>query len=78
MKSFTGATQLSILHTHTLILGTFFFLIVLLLETNFHITEHKNYKKFYIFYNIGLVVTVLMMLVRGWYTVGGVNGCKVS
>ena len=51
---FSGKTQLSTLHTHTLVLGMFFFLIVLLLEKNFHITAHKWYKRFYITYNIGL------------------------
>ncbi|EOH92273.1 hypothetical protein UAW_03258 [Enterococcus haemoperoxidus ATCC BAA-382] len=62
---FTGETQLSVLHTHVLILGMFFFLIVLLLEKNFQLSKEKNYKKFYIIYNIGLGVTLLLMIVRG-------------
>ncbi|MET3564478.1 uncharacterized membrane protein (DUF373 family) [Enterococcus rotai] len=64
-NDFTGTTQLSVLHTHALILGMFFFLIVLLLEKNFQLTKEKNYKKFYIIYNIGLGVTLLMMVIRG-------------
>lgn len=71
-NDFTGTTQLSILHTHTLILGMFFFLIVLLLEKNFTLSQHKNYKKFYMFYNMGLGMTVLMMLTHGTMTVLGI------
>ncbi|WP_265457867.1 DUF2871 domain-containing protein [Enterococcus sp. HY326] len=70
-NDFTDKTQLSVLHTHTLILGMFFFLIVLLLEKNFQISQHKNFKKFFIIYNIGLGVTLLMLLVHGTMTVLG-------
>ncbi|MGX7244303.1 DUF2871 domain-containing protein [Enterococcus quebecensis] len=65
LNDFTGETQLGVLHTHILILGMFFFLIVLLLEKNFQLTKEKNYKKFYVIYNIGLGITLLMMIVRG-------------
>lgn len=71
LNDFTGQTQLSVMHTHTLILGMFFFLIVLLLEKNFQLTTHKNYKKFYICYNIGLGVTLLMLLIHGTMTILG-------
>ncbi|MGX6970448.1 DUF2871 domain-containing protein [Vagococcus bubulae] len=70
-NDFDGWTQLSVVHTHTLILGMFFFLIVLLLEKNFNLTQHKNFKKFYVFYNIGLGVTILMLLTHGTMTVLG-------
>ncbi|MHC5248497.1 DUF2871 domain-containing protein [Enterococcus sp. LJL90] len=70
-NDFTDKTQLSVLHTHTLILGMFFFLIVLLLEKNFQLSQHKNFKKFFIIYNIGLGVTLLMLLVHGTLTVLG-------
>lgn len=70
---FSGKTQLSTLHTHTLVLGMFFFLIVLLLEKNFHITAHKWYKRFYITYNIGLGITLLLMLIHGTMTVMGIE-----
>lgn len=71
LNDFDGWTQLSVVHTHTLILGMFFFLIVLLLEKNFSLTQHKNFKKFYVFYNIGLGVTILMLLTHGTMTVLG-------
>lgn len=70
---FSGKTQLSTLHTHTLVLGMFFFLSVLLLEKNFHITAHKWYKRFYITYNIGLGITLLLMLIHGTMTVMGIE-----
>ncbi|MGX4687085.1 DUF2871 domain-containing protein [Vagococcus sp. JNUCC 83] len=72
-NDFEGWTQLSVVHTHTLILGMFFFLIVLLLEKNFNLTKHKNFKKFYMFYNIGLGVTLLMLLIHGTMTVLGLE-----
>lgn len=65
MNEFTGVTQLSVLHTHLLVLGMFFFLIVLLLEKVFHLSKEKTFKKFYILYNSGLGLTVLMMIIRG-------------
>ncbi|MHC5268945.1 DUF2871 domain-containing protein [Enterococcus sp. LJL98] len=65
MNDFRGFTQLSVLHTHLLILGMFFFLIVLLLDHAFHLSEEKNFKKFYIFYNSGFGLTVLMMVIHG-------------
>ena len=45
-NDFQGKSQLNTLHTHILVLGMFFFLIVLLLEKSFKLSEHKNYKKF--------------------------------
>lgn len=62
---FMGQSQLGILHTHILVLGMIFFLIVLLLEKSFNLSTHKNYKKFYVIYNSGLGLTLLMMLVNG-------------
>lgn len=73
LNDFDGWTQLSVVHTHTLILGMFFFLIVLLLEKNFNLTKHKNFKKFYITYNIGLGVILLMLLTHGTMTVLGIE-----
>ncbi|MDA9470683.1 DUF2871 domain-containing protein [Enterococcus sp. 5H] len=66
---FTDKTQLSTLHTHALVLGMIFLIIVLLLEKNFQIMKHKNYQKFYILYNIGLGITLLIMLIHGTMTV---------
>lgn len=71
INDFQGKSQLGTLHTHILILGMFFFLIVLLLEKAFKLSEHKHYKKFYALYNSGLGITLLMMLTHGIMTVLG-------
>ncbi|KPI88400.1 hypothetical protein ABL78_2519 [Leptomonas seymouri] len=64
-----GASQLRVMHTHCFSLGTFFFLFVLLLEKNFGLSKQKDYKKFYISYNIGVGITLTMILVHGTLTV---------
>lgn len=64
-----GTSQLRVMHTHCFSLGTFFFLFVLLLEKNFGLSKHKDYKKFYISYNIGVGITLTMILVHGTLTV---------
>ena len=55
----------SLTHTHFFILGMFFFLIVLVLEKEFYITKDKRFKSFYIIYNIGLLITGIMLWIRG-------------
>lgn len=65
INEFTGETVLSILHTHVLILGFFFFLIILALEKSFTLTKSKKFNRFFITYNVGLLITVASMTVRG-------------
>lgn len=62
---FTGRTSLSVLHTHTLILGMFMFLIVLILDKQFNLVKEKKFNRFYILYNLGLVMTLIMLFIRG-------------
>ncbi|XJS10861.1 DUF2871 domain-containing protein [Aerococcaceae bacterium WGS1372] len=64
-NDFTGDTQINVLHTHALILGMFFFLIVLLLESQFQLSNHKFYKRFNMFYQSGLGLSLLIMLIHG-------------
>lgn len=68
---FSGKTQLSVLHTHTLVLGMLFFLIVLLLEKNFKLSQQKYFQRFYLFFNAGLIITLGMLLLHGTLTVLG-------
>lgn len=70
-NDFTGDTQLSVLHTHLLMLGMFMFIIVLLLEKNFHIMQSKKFNIFYYVYNAGLLLTVGLMTFHGTMTVIG-------
>lgn len=69
--NFSGKTQLSVLHTHTLVLGMLFFLIVLQLETNFKLSQQKYFQRFYLFFNAGLIITLGMLLLHGTLTVLG-------
>src|SRR5699024_1773780 len=64
-NDFNGDTQINVLHTHALILVMFFYLIVLLLEVQFHSSDHKFYKRFNMFYQSGLGITLLIILIHG-------------
>ena len=57
-------TTLSVVHTHYLMLGMVFFLMLVLLENNFHLIDNKV-RKYLIFYHIGLNLTVVMLTIRG-------------
>lgn len=65
IMGFTGQTTLSVLHTHTLILGMFMFLIVALFFIKFDLDKDPKFKNFILFYNIGLISTIVMLSVRG-------------
>jgi hypothetical protein len=65
LNDFTGKTVLGGLHTHVIVSGVFFFLIVLLLEKSFELTKNKKFNKFFITYNVGLLMSVIMMAIRG-------------
>lgn len=64
LNGFTGFTTLSVVHTHYLMLGMAFFLMLVLLENNFHFIDNKV-RKYLLFYHIGLNLTVVMLVVRG-------------
>lgn len=63
---FEGTTRLSLLHTHLLTLGVLVFLIVLMLEKQFSLSQTKWFKLFYWHYNAGLVLTASLMVYIGW------------
>lgn len=67
-----GFTTLSVVHTHYLMLGMVFFLMLVLLENNFHFIGNKV-RKYLLFYHIGLNLTVIMFVVRGVVQVLGLN-----
>lgn len=70
-KEFEGSTQLSVVHTHLLVLGTLFFLVIMVLEKVFAISETRSFKWFYWTYHSGVALTVGMLLVHGTLTVFG-------
>ena len=78
MLGFEGQTVLRGLHTHVIVLGFIFFMIVLLLEKNFNINGLKQSKVWFIFYNISLVAVIVTMLVRGILEVKGLDMAGLS
>ena len=72
VNGFTSFTTLSVVHTHYLMLGMVFFLMLVLLENNFHFIDNKV-RKYLIFYHIGLNLTVIMLVVRGVVQVLSLN-----
>ena len=61
MNDFTGWTTLSVVHTHYFILGMMFFLILGLVSMNINLKINQAV----LFYNIGLNLTAIMLVVRG-------------
>lgn len=78
-NDYTDFTQLAVLHTHALVLGMFFFLILVILEKLFQLSEASRFKLFYGVYNAGLGLTLLLMLIHGVLTVlGKESGAAIS
>ena len=71
IMGFTGVTTLSKAHPHLLMLGTVLFLIVALFSERLSLETDKTFNLFMRMYNIGLPLTVLMMLIRGTLEVIG-------
>ena len=70
-NEFEGDTQLAVAHTHLLVLGMFFFLIVIALEKLFTLSDARTFRWFFWTYNAGVIVTVSMQIVHGSMTVLG-------
>lgn len=70
-RDFVGETQLGLVHTHFLVLGTVFLLVVLGLEKLFKLSRSKMFGWFEITFHAGLLITGIMMAVRGSMTVVG-------
>lgn len=56
-NDFTGSTQLAVVHTHLLTLGTVLLLIVLMLEKVFVLSRSRWFTPFLWTYHAGLVLT---------------------
>ncbi len=63
--NYDGATSLSVIHTHLLALGMLFFLLTAIFQHIVNIEEGFRYKVFMVTYNIGLIMSVLMLFLRG-------------
>lgn len=64
-QDFDGPTQLSIVHTHLLVLGVLFLLIVAIFERLFVLSASPLYRWFTVTFHAGLLLTVAMQLVHG-------------
>ncbi len=69
INDFTGVTTLSATHTHTLVLGFIFFLVVIILEKVFNISNVKQFNIWLITYNIGLLSLISTLVARGIFEV---------
>lgn len=69
-------TQLSVVHTHLLVLGFIVLLIVLILEKTFTLSTSKLFSWFFWIYNIGLTITAAMLVLHGMQQVTGDEASK--
>lgn len=65
LNDFSDATVLSATHTHTLVLGFIFFLVVIILEKVFNISTVKQFNIWLVVYNIGLLSLISTLVARG-------------
>lgn len=61
MNDYTAWTTLSVVHTHYFILGMMFFLILGFVSMNINLKNNRAV----LFYNVGLKLTAIMLVVRG-------------
>lgn len=78
INGFDGQTVLSVVHTHTLTLGFIFFIIILLLEKNFKLSENKGFKAWCILYNVSLIYVLATLTARGILQVLGKDFAGLS
>lgn len=69
VNQFVGDTRLSVLHTHTLVLGFVVLLVFYLLIRNYSMERVLSLKKSYLIYVSGLTFTLVMMIFIGIYQI---------
>ena len=77
-RDFSGATTLSLGHTHFLALGMLVMLLVLVLERLFGLSESKAFRWFEPLYHVGLLVTAGALIVRGTLQVVATNPTSMA
>lgn len=70
-EGFTGTTQLAVVHTHALVLGTVVLLGVLALQRLFDLASDRRYRWFVWVWNASLAFTVAGLTVKGILQVQG-------
>ena len=66
---FEGRTTLSFVHTHLFLLGMILLLMVSICIKLFQIDDTKKFKPFLYIYNLGVLITSIMLGVRGIFQV---------
>lgn len=64
-QGFEGRTQLAVVHTHTLVLGMVFFLVLLALNELFRLEEDRRFRIGVGVWNAGLALSATMLTVKG-------------
>lgn len=70
-NNFEGNSALSVAHTHFFTMGAFLFLFLSLFALNSNLLNDPKFKRFYLIYNIGFPIMMLMIYVRGVFQVLG-------
>ena len=70
-NGYEGVTMLGKVHAHLFMLGMIVYLLVALFSRSLNLEGQKSFRSFMAVYNIGLPLTVIMMLVRGITEVKG-------
>lgn len=65
VMKFEGRTCLSKVHPHVFVLGMLFFLIIYLLSFNLDFEKNPKIDKDLLYYNFGLILSIIMMMTRG-------------
>lgn len=71
MSNFHGETMLKGVHTHILVLGFIFFLVVMLLDKVLEFSTIKGAKAWFISYHVTFVYLITTMIIRGISEVKG-------
>lgn len=75
---FTEITNLSLAHTHSLVLGFVVFFMLALFAKNFDLKEGKKEKKFFNTYNFSLIIVIGTLIARGFYQIYAVDSTALS
>lgn len=75
-NGFSGVTALGKVHTHLFMLGMVMFLIAALFADRLPLAQTKQFKGFLAVYNTGVILTAVMMVVRGVFQVLGTELSK--
>lgn len=70
-SGFHGRTSLGVVHTHLFLLGMIFFLVAALFQFQVDVAGQKRFRLFYLIYNAGVAITVIMLIWRGITQVQG-------